>query len=306
MPIRIHLDTDIGGDTDDLCALSLLLASPEVELVGITTSADAEGRRRGFAEHALQLAGRSGIPAATGARGFLGGVEHFPRAQDARYWPNLEELEPTPPGRALDLLEANARSQATVVAIGPFTNLATLETLCPGVFAHTNVVVMGGYLGMPPASFPQWPASYDYNVQADRVAAHIVFEKLNPLVASLNVTQKTSLRARDLPRLQGGGPLARLMALQAEVHAADHDMATRATESPAIPADILNYQYDSLACAAAIGLDMLTVAEDSRAPRFEGENLVLSPDPNGPVHRFVTGVDSEAFATAWLDRVATL
>ncbi len=32
--MRIHLDTDLGGDTDDACALAMLLGWPGVELVG--------------------------------------------------------------------------------------------------------------------------------------------------------------------------------------------------------------------------------------------------------------------------------
>ena len=33
--MRIHLDTDLGGDPDDACALAMLLGWPGVELVGI-------------------------------------------------------------------------------------------------------------------------------------------------------------------------------------------------------------------------------------------------------------------------------
>jgi hypothetical protein len=34
--MKIHLDTDIGGDLDDVCALALLLSMPEVEITGVT------------------------------------------------------------------------------------------------------------------------------------------------------------------------------------------------------------------------------------------------------------------------------
>ena len=34
----IHVDTDIGGDTDDLCALVMLLGWPDVELTGVTAT----------------------------------------------------------------------------------------------------------------------------------------------------------------------------------------------------------------------------------------------------------------------------
>ncbi len=44
-----NLNTDIGGDTDDLCALAMLLGWPGLELVGVTTCCDSGGMR----EHVL-------------------------------------------------------------------------------------------------------------------------------------------------------------------------------------------------------------------------------------------------------------
>ncbi len=306
MPLRVHLDTDIGGDTDDLCALALLLGSPEVELVGVTTCADAEGLRRSFVEHALRLSGRRGIPVATGARGFLGGLEHFPKAQDERYWPGLERLQHTPASESLELLEASVASGATIVAIGPFTNLGILETLRPGVFEHAPVVVMGGYTGLPEPGLPQWPARWDYNVQSDRVAARIVYERLNPLVASLGVTLGTSLRRRDLAALHSGGPLSRLLALQAELHWSDHKVGDLVKENPALPSDMLNFQYDSAACAAALGLPAVSVAIERRELRLQGEELVLMESPDGPERRMVTRIDADLMSRAWLERVTAL
>jgi inosine-uridine nucleoside N-ribohydrolase len=55
----IHIDTDLGGDIDDLCALAMLLRwSDDVELNGITTVAEANGRRAGYARYILGLGGR--------------------------------------------------------------------------------------------------------------------------------------------------------------------------------------------------------------------------------------------------------
>ncbi len=42
----VHLDTDLGGDIDDVCALALLLGQSVVELAGITTVADRAGYAR--------------------------------------------------------------------------------------------------------------------------------------------------------------------------------------------------------------------------------------------------------------------
>jgi inosine-uridine nucleoside N-ribohydrolase len=64
--MKVHLDTDLGGDLDDLCALALLLKWQEVKVTGITTVADDDGVRAGFTQYALKLAGRSDIPVKAG------------------------------------------------------------------------------------------------------------------------------------------------------------------------------------------------------------------------------------------------
>ena len=59
---KIHLDTDLGGDIDDLCALAMLLRWPGVELTGITTFAEDTGRRAGHVGYVLGLEARAEIP----------------------------------------------------------------------------------------------------------------------------------------------------------------------------------------------------------------------------------------------------
>ena len=50
---KIHLDTDIGGDIDDLCALAMLLKWDQLEMTGITTTAEDNGKRAGYANFVL-------------------------------------------------------------------------------------------------------------------------------------------------------------------------------------------------------------------------------------------------------------
>jgi inosine-uridine nucleoside N-ribohydrolase len=61
---KIHLDTDLGGDIDDICALAMLLRWPDVDLTGITTVAEDNGRRAGYVRYVLELEGRKDIPVA--------------------------------------------------------------------------------------------------------------------------------------------------------------------------------------------------------------------------------------------------
>lgn len=61
------LDTDLGGDIDDLCALAMVLNWPDVELLAVTTVAEHRGKRAGYARYALELAGREDTLVAAGA-----------------------------------------------------------------------------------------------------------------------------------------------------------------------------------------------------------------------------------------------
>jgi inosine-uridine nucleoside N-ribohydrolase len=53
----LHLDTDLGGDIDDLCALAIVLNWPDVNLLGITTVSDHQGKRAGYVQYALAVRG---------------------------------------------------------------------------------------------------------------------------------------------------------------------------------------------------------------------------------------------------------
>lgn len=85
---KLHLDTDNGGDIDDLCALAMLLKWPGLELTGITTVADHNGIRAGYAKYVLAIAGREDIPVAAGADVSLGCYRFkpgYPKEEDN--WP---------------------------------------------------------------------------------------------------------------------------------------------------------------------------------------------------------------------------
>jgi inosine-uridine nucleoside N-ribohydrolase len=72
--VLVHLDTDFAGDTGDAAALAFLLGRDDVELVGVTTTADPDGTRAGYVETFLALAGRHGIPCVAGAGASLAGA----------------------------------------------------------------------------------------------------------------------------------------------------------------------------------------------------------------------------------------
>jgi len=86
--LKLHLDTDLGGDIDDLCALAMVLNWPDVELLAVTTNSDDRGRRAGYTRYALGLAGRADVAVAAGADAALGCYRVWPGLPDESvYWP---------------------------------------------------------------------------------------------------------------------------------------------------------------------------------------------------------------------------
>jgi purine nucleosidase len=299
---RIHLDTDLGSDTDDLCALAMLLGWPGAELVGVTTSTDPGGRRAGFVAYALELAGRSDVPFAAGADGSLGGL--FEPLAFPEYWPEPITPRPSSAGAALELLESNARGGAVIVAVGPYTNLAMLEAARPGVLAGAGVVVMGGHHTTPREGLPQWGRRDDFNVQQDAVAASIVFERCDPVVVPLAVSLEVCLRRRHLAALRDAGSLGRLIADQGEMHARDNRRDELPRSFPGLPGDLLNFHYDPLACAVALGWDGALIGSVHCELERESDGLLtMTPRENGRPLRTVVGVDAERFEREWLEAV---
>lgn len=302
--MRIHLDTDLGGDTDDTCALAMLLGRPDVELVGITTTIDPGGRRAGYVRHCLDLADRSDIPVVAGAEVSLSTLRTAdPIVDDERYWPTGIDPRPAPPGAALDLLAADIAAGATVVAIGPYTNLALLEVARPGSLARGPVVAMGGWVRPPADGLPAWGPDMDWNVQWDPRAAQIVASTASLTLATLSATMQAQVRAADLPRLRASGPLGELVARQCEAHGADYAMADMGKAHTGLPDDLLNFQYDPVACAVALGWPG-AVIDDMRLRATVDEGLLrFDQDPDGRPTRVLVDVDGEDFREVWLTAV---
>jgi purine nucleosidase len=298
---RIHLDTDLGSDTDDLCALAMLLGWPGAEVTGVTTVSDPGGIRAGMTAYALELAGRPGVPLAAGAAGSLAGFTidlAFPG-----YWPEPIEPRPSPAGAAIELLASAAERGDAIVAIGPWTNLAIVEGVRPGLLASTDVVVMGGHVPPNPAGYPAWDASIDTNVQQDTFAAAVVLDRCDPTVVPLSACVRATLRRSQLGGLRSGGPLARLLAEQAEALARDHRMGELGRAHPRLPDDLLNFQYDPLACAVAAGWDGAAIEELPVAARLTDGLLRMTIEDGAAPIRVVTDVDAASFDAAWLDAV---
>jgi purine nucleosidase len=304
-PIRVHIDTDIGGDIDDLCALALVLNWPDVEITGITTTMEHGGKRAGFVRYALALVGQSHIQVAAGADlslGCFGLPAELP--SEERYWPVPVPAAPGPIASALELLKRSVELGAVIVGIGPFTNLSRLERRYPGILASAKLCLMGGFIRAVPPGFPAWDHSNDYNIQADVSSAQHVLESATPILVPIEVTVQTALRRAHLPVLSQAGPLSHLIARQAEACALDWDNERcYGLVYDGLPDDIINFQHDGLACAIALGWDRVTIETVPLAITIEDGQLRMRRDAGGRPTRVVTGVERESFNRFWLNTV---
>jgi len=243
------------------------------------------------------------VPVAAGAAVSMTTFEAAEPA-GASSWPAAVAPRPSPPGAALDLLARNAAAGATIVGIGPCTNLALLEVARPGSLGRTPVTLMGGWTRAPAAGLPAWGPEMDWNVQWDTRAAEIVGRAAARLtLAALPATLLAQLRAADLPRLRASGPLGELLARQSEARAAEAGMAELGRSHAALPDDLLNFHYDPVACAVAVGWPGAVYEETRLLPVVRDGVLRFEPDPAGHLIRVLVGLDGPAFTEAWLTAV---
>jgi purine nucleosidase len=276
-----------------------------VELVGITTSIDPAGRRAGFVARCLELAGRDDIPVAAGAEVSMT-TREFPGTipDDERYWHEPVAPRPSPAGDAVALLNDSVEAGATIAAVGPYTNLAQLEEIRPGSLCRVPVVLMGGIVHAAGDGLPAWGPEMDWNVQCDTDAGQIVFANATDLtIATVPVTFKAHLRASHLPRLQAAGPLGALLAHQAQAHAADNGMAELGRAHAALPDDLLNFQYDPVACAIAAGWRGATIEDVRLRAVLEQGLLRFEPDQRGRNTRVTIDIDADDFTERWFSAV---
>jgi len=258
----------------------VIASGADVQLTGITTVADTDGRRAGYVRRLLDVCGfpPGSVPVAAGAGWSLtDGAEMGQIPDHDTFWGGPEP-EPgfVDPTTAVALLDRSIAAGATVCTIGPLSNLALLEAARPGRLGQATVVAMAGLIRPNKAGYPDWDPSRDFNVQCDPTAAATAFAAAGDLtLVTLGATVRTHLRERDLVRLEASGELGRLLARMTRGHAEQYHQAALATSHPALPDDLRNFHHDPLAVAVALGW-----------PHGVAERLRLRAVQEGPVLRF--------------------
>jgi purine nucleosidase/pyrimidine-specific ribonucleoside hydrolase len=210
----VIIDTDPG--IDDAVAILAALASPEFDLLGITTVADNIGiaTTTRNAGRILALARRSEVPVIAGAagplsrKGFdvaeihgndgLGGVG-FP-----------EPATPPRSGHAsiwlADTLMARQAGSIDILALGPLTNIAELLADRPEAARRIGrIIAMGGAIREPGNVGPR----SEFNLAADPEAAEAVLAAGLPLtLIPLDVTRRVRADRATVEALRGAGTSA--------------------------------------------------------------------------------------------------
>jgi inosine-uridine nucleoside N-ribohydrolase len=299
---RVLLDCDPGHD--DAIAMLLALASPELELVGATTVAGNQTLEKTTANaiRVLEHVGRSEIPVAAGAdrplvrEPFVAAYVHGETGLDG---PDL----PPPRGapieeHAVDFL-AQQVPGATLVAVGPLTNVALLLAMRPEA-RPDRIVLMGGAI----AEGNVTPAA-EFNVWADPEAARRVLASgIDVTMVGLDVTHKALLTPKHADELRGAGRAGKLVA---ELFDFYHRFHRTTYDLPGSPV------HDALALAHVIDASLLElrhrhVAVDCESQLCRGRTVVdlwhrTGNEPNAHV---AVDVEGERFVRLLVERIASL
>ena len=190
-PEKVIIDTDIGDDIDDAFAVALALRSPELQILGITTTfGDTENRAR-LLDRLLGEVGRSDIPVAAGMP--TPPRTAFTQLKYAEGGHFAKASHPDAVTFLLDQIRKNP-SEITLVAIGPLMNVGAAIDKDPETFRKLKrVVLMGGSIyrgygdtgsGPPRGPEPEW------NIKNDIPSAQKLFAAGVPLfVMPLDSTQ---------------------------------------------------------------------------------------------------------------------
>ncbi len=196
---KVIIDTDIGDDVDDAFALALALRSPELEILGVTTTfGDTETRAR-IVDRYLQEAGQPDIPVAAGVPTVNKNPLTQRRYAERAHSPNA----PHPP--AVDfLLEQIKRypGQITLIAIGPLMNVGAAIDKDAATFRKLKrVVLMGGSIkrgyGDLGYTAPRGPEA-EWNIVNDIPSAQKLFAAGVPL--AMMPLDSTQLKLDEVKR----------------------------------------------------------------------------------------------------------
>ncbi|WP_421247271.1 pyrimidine-specific ribonucleoside hydrolase RihA [Aeromonas jandaei] len=217
MALPVILDCDPGHD--DAIALILALASPELKVLAVTTSAGNQtpDKTLNNALRILTLLGRDDIPVAAGAPKPLAReliIADNVHGESGLDGPKLPAPAFAPQGMTgIELMARSLRESAepvTLVPTGPLTNIALLLAAHPELKSKiARIVLMGGAAGAG-----NWTPAAEFNIYVDPEAADMVFKSGIPItMCGLDVTHEAQVMDEDIERVRAiTNPVAQCVA----------------------------------------------------------------------------------------------
>jgi pyrimidine-specific ribonucleoside hydrolase len=304
-PIPIVIDCDPGHD--DAIAIMLALASPEVELRGITTVAGNQTLEKTTrnALKILELVGRTDIPVAAGADRPLRRVLRTApnvHGESGLDGPDLPDPSTAPVEKhGADLLAELLEPGVVLVPTGPLTNVALLLERHPDVRGRLDRIVwMGGAI----AEGNVTPAA-EFNAFVDPEAAAAVFSSgIQVTLVGLDITHKALFTRAHAERLRGTGRSGKVVAELSDFFQRFHETRYGFDGSPI---------HDALAVAEVIDPSLVTTVEcnveiETASQHCDGRTVVDRWDVTGGPRNCKAGidVDAERFLELLVDRISTL
>ena len=305
MSIPIVVDCDPGHD--DAIAILLALASPEVDVRGVTTVAGNQTLEKTTrnALKVLELAGRGDIPVAAGAdrplRRELRTAAHV-HGETGLDGPDLPEPATAPvSAHAADFLADLLEPGVVLVPTGPLTNVALLFQRHPEVKERLQRIVwMGGAMGQGNVT----PAA-EFNAFVDPEAAAVVFASgVEVTMIGLDITHKALFTRAHADRLRDTGKAGRAVAELSDFFQRFHENRYGFDGSPI---------HDALAVAEVIDPALVTAVEcnveiETASQFCDGRTVVdrwhVTDRPRNA--RVGVDVDAERFLELLVERISAL
>ena len=311
MAQKIIIDTDPGQD--DAVAILLALASPELEVLGITTVAGNVplDLTQLNARKIIELAGRPEIPVFAGCDRPLS--RDLVTAEHVHGKTGLDGIalpDPSVPLQdrhavdfIIDTLRAQDAGTVTLVPIGPLTNIAEAFRRAPDIVARVQqIVLMGGaYFEVGNIT----PAA-EFNIYVDPEAAELVFRSGVPItVLPLDATHKALVTPprNEAFRALGtkvGVAVAEMTDFFERFDREKYGSDGAPLHDPCVTAYLLNRDLFS---GRFINVEIETVSELTRGMTVADWWDVTDRAPNAT---FIRDIDADGFFTLLTERLGRL
>jgi purine nucleosidase len=331
-PLSFVLDTDIGTDVDDALALTFALASPELDLIGVTiVDGDVDTRAR-IAARLLGMAGRPDIPVIKGeSKPIAAGrgptwFGHEGKGLLELPWDG-PEAEIQTKNAAQWIVEQSHKREFQLCAIGPFSNIAAAVKLDPTVSKRIKKLAVMGGMVFPEHYDPQWkqffeatglpPNHMDHNSNSDVRAAHNMARagfEMTWVSAELTFCTTMSRNTMEMFRASGS-TLGDRLARMTEIWAADwfHRIPNYSIEAKPFPKDAVAALHDPLAVASMFNGEGLSLKECALSFAENGERFETKcvgeiehgnvPESSQAVNQVSVAVDRVKFGKFFADRM---